>query len=879
MNSDTIRQAFIDYFAERGHLYLPSLSLVPSDPSVTTLFTIAGMQQMIGYFTGREEPPARRLVTVQRAIRTVDIDEVGDDSHNTFLEMLGNFSVGDYFKHEAIEYTWDFLTRVMGIPAERWWATIYPGDEEARQAWLDVGMPAERIGETEENWWDQGPVGPAGTDSEIHYDRGVEYSCGKPDCTPENECCARFLETWNNVFMVYYQDESGERRPLPWKNIDTGMGFERLVTIVQGKESPYETDLFLPIIQRVEELSGVRYAADEHRRSFRIIADHSRAISFMIADGVMPAAEGRGYVLRRLLRRAVMHGRLLGIERPFVTEPAAVAMDRLKGYYRELHARRERVLRVIADEEQRFLRTLSRGLGMFEELAERAAHDGNVIDGRNAFVLSDTYGFPLELTIELASERGLRVDEEGYGEALREQQERAREHRKGGLLTLQVGTSPQTYATVAEQVPATVFTGHDELVTPAEVAAIIVEGQPVGRAQAGDVVEIILTATPFYAESGGQVGDTGTIRGDNGVARVLDTQRPHAALIAHRAEVVGGSIAVGDAIEARVDEERRLHILPHHSGTHLLHKALQEVLGPEATQAGSLVAPDRLRFDFRWPRPLTDEELREVQDRVNAAIWANLPVRKETMPFDEAIRSGAMALFGEKYGDRVRVVSMGDWSRELCGGTHVGATGDIGLLLITSETGIGSGVRRIEALAGAAAYAYVVDLEARERTVADLLGAQSDSVQSRVEHIMRELRDAHKQVEDLTRRLAQREAESLLRQQQSIDQFSVVADTIKADSAEYLEATTDAVASRLDPGIVILGSVVDGKGQYTMAVTGALRERGFQAHVILREAAQRAAAGGAGGKADFAKGGSKDPSKVRAVLDAAVDLIRQKAEA
>lgn len=878
MKSDEIRQKFIDFFVERGHIHLPSLGLVPVDPSITTLFTIAGMQQMIPYFLGKEEPPNRRLVTVQRSIRTVDIDAVGDDTHNTFLEMLGNFSVGDYFKKEAIRFTWDFLTDVMGIPGDCWWATIYPGDDEARQAWLDVGMPADRIGETEENWWDQGPVGPCGTDSEIHYDRGVEFSCGRPDCRPENECCDRFIETWNNVFMVYYQDEGGVRTPLPWKNIDTGMGFERLVTIVQGKRSMYETDLIWPIIQRVEAVSGVSYGPEETKRSFRIIADHARAIAFMIADGVMPSAEGRGYVLRRLLRRAVMRGRLLGIERPFLVDPAETAIDILSSYYTELSEKRSRVLRVIADEEQRFLRTLSRGLGIFETLAARAEDDGHVIAGRDAFVLSDTYGFPLELTVELASERGLRVDEVGFGEALREQQARGREHQKGSGFSLQVGTSPQTYAEIADQVQPTVFTGYEELTTPAEVAAIFAEGQPVGRAQKGDAVEIVLTATPFYAESGGQVGDTGILRGDNGLARVVDTQRPQASLIVHKAEVLDGALTVGDAVDAEVDAERRLHILPHHSGTHLLHKALQEVLGPEATQAGSLVAPDRLRFDFRWPRPLSEEELREVQDRVNAAIWANLPVRKDIMPFDDAIKLGAMALFGEKYGERVRVVSMGDWSRELCGGTHVGATGDIGLLLITSETGIGSGIRRIEALAGAAAYAHVNELASRLQAAAAVLSTQPENLPARAEHLERQLHDLQRQVEDLTGRLAQREAEALLQRGTSIDGFLVVANTIVADSSDYLEATTDAVASRLNPGIVVLGSVVDGKGQYTMAVSRGLQERGFQANQLLREAAQRAHAGGAGGKPDFAKGGSKDPTKVQAVLDAAVDLIRLKAE-
>ncbi len=875
MDSSTIRQKFIDFFVERGHLQLPSLSLIPSDPSVTTLFTIAGMQQMIPYFSGREEPPSRRLITVQRAVRTVDIDEVGDYSHLTFLEMLGNFSVGDYFKHDAVAFTWEFLTGTMGIPADRWWATIYPGDDEARQAWLDAGMAPDRIGESEENWWAQGPVGPCGPDSEIHYDRGPAYGCGSSDCRPERECCDRFLEVWNNVFMVYFQEESGERRPLPWKNIDTGMGFERLVTITQGVESVYDTDLFQPIIGAVTDITGVAYgSAPEVDRALRIIADHSRAIAFIIADGVMPSAEGRGYVLRRLLRRAALHGRLLGINRPFLREPIAAAVTILGSYWEELPARREHIMHVVGNEERRFLQTLDRGLGLFETVVGSAAQNGAAISGRDAFMLSDTYGFPLELTAELAAERAVAVDREGFAEALREQQERG---RRNHLENQGRVTTPEGYAALASLVEPTVFTGYDELQTPSEVVGILAGGQTVSRAEAGDEIEVVLAATPFYAESGGQVGDQGWIRTDSGVIRVDDTQRPIASLIVHRGRVEDGTVAVGDATLAEVDAERRLHIVPHHSATHLLHKALQEVLGPEATQAGSLVAPDRLRFDFRWSRPMTADEIREVQDRVNAAIWANLPVTKQIVPYDEAIQSGAMALFGEKYGDQVRVVSMGEWSRELCGGTHVNATGDIGLVVITSETGIGSGVRRIEALAGAAAYAYVQTLRDQLQAVTSVLEVRPEHLISRTQQLVAEVRDRERQINVLTQRLAAREAEMLLREGVSVDGFTVVARRITADSVEYLQATADALRAQLDRGIVVLGTVVEGKPQFTMAVTRNLREQGFQANALLREAA-RSAGGGAGGSAEFAHGGGRDASKVQEVLETAVQLIKKKAE-
>jgi alanyl-tRNA synthetase len=871
VNSDEIRQAFINFFVDRGHTHLESLGLVPTDPGITTLFTIAGMQQMIPYFLGREQPPNKRLVTVQRALRTNDIENVGDDTHLTFLEMLGNFSVGDYFKREAIQYTWDFLTGVLGLPGERWWATIYPGDDVTRQAWLDAGMDPDHIGETEENWWSQGTVGPAGTDSEANFDRGEEYGSG-PECRPENEC-ERFVETWNNVFMEYFVDENGERRPLPWPNIDTGMGFERLVAIVQGKQSPYETDIFQPIIGRIAEISGRRYGADPGvDRSFRIIADHSRAIAVLIADGVMPSSEGRGYVLRRLLRRAVLHGRLLSLERPFLSGPVDAAILKLSGYYTFLQARRDHIMRVVEGEESRFLQTLSRGLNLFEEYAAEAERSNGLLSGPAAFTLSDTYGFPLELTVELAAERGLRVDEQGFAEALEEQRKRSQGSR---TFTHEVGTPIQTYARLAEQIQPTLFTGYEELGTQTDVAGIIAEGEPVGRAMVGDEVEIVLTATPFYAESGGQVGDTGYVRGDNGVARVVDTQRPIAPLIVHKAVIESGALAIGDAVTAQVDTERRLHILPHHSGTHLLHKALHEVLGPEATQAGSLVAPDRLRFDFRWPRPMTREEIREVQDRVNAAIWANLPVRKELMSRDEALREGAMALFGEKYGETVRVVSMGEWSKELCGGTHVDRTGDIGLLLITTETGIGSGIRRIEALAGAAAYAYVTDLRERLEDTAARLDTNPDTLASRAEHLMTESKERERRIEDLTRRLAAREADRLVSDGISIDSMIVVADRIPAESMDYLKSTTDAVKSKLDRGIVVLGSVVNGKGTYTMAVTRNLANEGYSANALLKEAAR--GKGGAGGNPEFASGGG-DPSKVEDVLSSAVQLIRQRAE-
>jgi alanyl-tRNA synthetase len=875
LNSETIRQRFIDFFVERGHMHLPGLPLVPNDASITTLFTIAGMQQMIPYFLGRERPPAPNLVTVQKTIRTNDIDEVGDDYHLTFFEMLGNFSVGAYFKDQAIRYTWEFLTDTLGIPADRWWATVYPGDEESRAAWLDVGLPPERVGEDPENWWAPGPVGPCGPNSEIHFDRGTEFGCGGSDCRPETGCCDRFWEVWNDVFMSFYQEEAGERRPLPWNNVDTGMGFERLTAVLQNARSVYDTDLFQPIIRAVADLVGKEYGKDATTdRSLRIIADHSRAITFIISDGVMPSSEGRGYVVRRLLRRAALHGRLLGINRPFLAHPVSAVIDIMGGYHVDVQNNHDRILRIVEQEERRFLQTLGRGLNIFEDIADRAAKGSGVIAGDDVFVLSDTHGFPLEMTAELARERGLSLDEAGFAMALREQRQRASSRR----FTRSIGTSPETFVRLAETLEPTSFTGYSELRTTSEVVALLAEGQPVSRAEEGDEVEVVLSSTPFYAESGGQVGDTGSIESDAALLRVMDTQRPYQSLIVHSVVVESGTIAVGDIVVAEVDAERRLHILPHHSGTHLIHKALQEVLGPDAKQAGSLVVPDRLRFDFTWPEPVSNDDLREVQDRVNAAIWANLPVTTEVEPYSEAIAQGAMALFGEKYGDFVRVVNIGDWSKELCGGTHVDATGDIGLLVIVSETGIGSGVRRIEALAGAAAYTYVNDLRDQISASAVALGAPPQNLVKRAEQIMEQVRKDEKRLHQLTQQLAVLQADRLVQGAISVDGLSVVADRITTDDLDYLEVATDQVKARLGRGIVVFGTVVGDKAAYSLGVTKNLNDEGFSAGTLLKEALQESHAGKGGGRPWFARGGGEDASKVDDFLRTAVEVIRRKAE-
>ena len=875
MNSETIRQRFVDFFVERGHLHVSGLPLVPTDSEITTLFTIAGMQQMIPYFLGREQPPSKNMVSVQQTIRTNDVDDVGDDYHLTFFEMLGNFSVGGYYKEQAIRYTWEFLVETLEIPADRWWATVYPGDEESRRAWLNVGVPAERIGDDPGNWWAPGPVGPCGPNTEIHFDRGAEYGCGGPNCRPETGCCDRFWEVWNDVFMSFFQEESGERRPLPWNNVDTGMGFERLVAVLQNAPSVYDTDLFQPIINSVAQVAQREYGRDSAAdRSLRIIADHARAITSIISEGVMPSSEGRGYVVRRLLRRAALHGRLLGIEKPFLSRTVNAVVEEMGSFHTALIQNRDRIVNVVEHEERRFVQTLARGLHIFEEIADRAAAGNGVISGDDVFILSDTHGFPLEMTVELARERGLTVDDAGFVEALRAQQQRASARR----FTRAIGTSPETFVRLAETIGPTVFTGYNELRTTTEIVAILAEGQAVPRAEAGDEIEVLLSSTPFYAESGGQVGDTGIIESGSALLRVTDTQRPFQSLIVHAVVVQSGSIAVGDIVAAEVDTERRLHILPHHSSTHLIHQALQEVLGPGAKQAGSLVAPDRLRFDFTWPDPVSADELREVQDRVNAAIWANLPVVVEVTSYDEAIAEGAMALFGEKYGDVVRVVKIGEWSKELCGGTHVDATGDIGLLVITSETGIGSGVRRIEALAGAAAYTYVNGLRDQIAASAEALGAPPQNLVKRAEQVMEQAKKDEKRLHHLTQQLAVLQADRLVEHAVSVDGMSVVVDRISTDDPDYLEVATDQVKARLNRAIVVFGTVVGNKAAYSLGVTKNLNDEGFSAGMLLKEALEESHAGKGGGRPWFARGGGEDASKVDEFLRTAMDVIRRKAE-
>ncbi len=865
MKSSEIRRAFIEFFAERGHVQVPSSSLIPSDPTV--LLTTAGMQQMVPYFLGLERPPHTRLTSIQKCFRTVDIDEVGDESHLTFFEMLGNFSIGDYFKAEAISWAWEFLTKWLGVPPERWYPTVHPDDEFSYLYWRDaIGVPAERIFKLEDNWW--GPVGesgPNGPDSEIHYDRGAEYGCGEPTCGPGCDC-GRFLETWNLVFMEFYKEPNGTQRPLPRKNIDTGMGLERISLIMQGVGSVFETDLFYPILTEAASIAGVRYKADPRTdRSLRVVADHARGVTFLVGDGVFPSNEGRGYVLRRVLRRAVRHGRLLGIDRPFLGRLADIVVEMFSPYYPNLVEERERIHQVIRHEEEHFQRTLATGLERFEALVEQLQRAGeSVIPGDEAFRLYDTYGFPFELTEELARESGLAVDREGFERALERQRELSRASI-GRFADVQRQRA-DLYARFAEQ--ATEFLGYETTEAEGTIVGILGIDAALEEATAGDEVEIVLDRTPFYGEAGGQVGDTGELRAETGVVIVEDTQRPTASLIVHRGRVREGFVRVGQRVLASVDAERRAAIMRNHTATHLLHAALKKVLGEHAVQAGSLVAPDRLRFDFAHHEALTDEQVRRIEELVNEQVVRDWPVEVRYQPLREALAEGAVALFGEKYGDVVRVVTIDQFSKELCGGTHVHHTGEIGPFLIVDESSIASGIRRIEAVTGLAAVRAARATLDLVTQLAQQLRVPTEQLPEHVERLQQQVREQAKKIEQLAADLAAERALPLVDSADSVDGLRILSARIDVPSLETLRRLGDRLRDRLGSGVVILGATVEDRPTILVMATRDAVQRGVHAGRVVQAAAPLLAGRG-GGRPDVAQGGGSDASRLDEALAAA----------
>jgi len=873
MDSKELRERFLRFFEERGHLVLPSSSLVPQgDP--TLLLTSAGMVQIKPYFMGEAKPPRPRLASCQKCFRTTDIELVGDAWHLTFFEMLGNFSVGDYFKKEAIGWAWEFVTHWLGLPKERLWITVFLDDDEAVGYWRGVGVPEERIlrrGEEDNFWGPAGETGPCGPCSEILYDLGEEFGCGRPTCGPDCDC-GRFSEIWNLVFTQFYQDEQGQRMPLPRPNIDTGMGLERTLAVLQGKSSVYETDLFLPLLERLSKLTGRGYDDEASRRAMRVVVEHGRAVTFLIGDGVVPSNEGRGYLLRRVLRRAARFGRLLGLEEPFLSELAEVVIDLMGEVYPELGLSRGYILEVIALEERKFQQTLSTGLALLEEVLEELKGRGRKeVPGEEVFRLYDTYGFPLELTAEIARENGFSLDPTGFEHKMQEQRERARAAQKFGL------GEKSPYAELGFEYSE--FAGYEQLKVESKVVGLLAGGQRVEVASTGQEVEVILSRTPFYGEMGGQVGDKGEIRGRQGRMVVEDTQRPLPELMVHRGRVVEGELRVGDWVEAEVDAARRWDIAQNHTATHLLQAALRGVLGTHVRQAGSLVAPERLRFDFTHPLPLSSEELEEVQRQVNENIRRNLKVEASIVPYSRAIESGALALFGEKYGDRVRMVEIkapdgGRVSAELCGGTHVKNTGEIGFFQVVSERGIGSGLRRIEAVTGRGAEAFLRERLSALEKAAVLLESSPEEVPEKLSGLISELGEVRRRAKDLELELLRRLAEDLLSQVERVDGVAVVAARASASNMELLRQMGDFLKEKLGSVVVVLAVIWDNRPRFLCMVTPDLVARGLHAGKLVKRIAQ-VTGGSGGGKAEIGQAGGRDRSKLDQALKIVPRLVKE----
>ncbi len=872
MTGTEIRQKFLDFFVSKGHFKMPSSSLVPrNDPTV--LLTTAGMQQMIPFFLGRETPPALRLTSAQKCFRTTDIDRVGNERTLTFFEMLGNFSVGDYFKHGAITYAWEFLTQVVGLPAERLHPTVHPEDDEAAQLWTEItGIPDEAITRLEDNWWGPpGASGPCGPDSEIYYDRGIEHGCGRAGCAPGCDC-ERFLEIWNLVFMQYFQDFDGTRTPLPKKNIDTGMGLERLSMVLQGKESVFDTDLFRAIIDHFAAVVGMPYGSNAKAdASLRVIADHSRALVFLAGDGVLPGNEGRGYIFRRLLRRAVRHGKLLGLEKPFLAEAADTVINLMKSHYTELGLQRDRIVEILSLEEKKFSQTLNTGLTLLNDLLEQVRQQGQrVIPGEEAFKLYDTHGFPLELTQEIAAEHGFSVDIPAFEQAMQRQQERS---RAGSAAAFVQSRDEQALTAILQRVGPTEFSGYQGVTGSGKVVGIVVEGEEVESISAPQQALLLLDTTPFYAESGGQIGDRGEISGSMGVFQVEDTRRPLKGLIVHYGRINEGYLRVGDAVQANVISQRREDTMRNHSATHLLHKALRDYLGPQVEQRGSLVEPERLRFDFTSPRALTPQDIVQIDEQINRWIRADFAVQTRILPLQEALQTGAMALFGEKYDDYVRVVSMGS-STELCGGTHCASTGQIGLYITVQETSIAAGIRRIEALTGRAAEAYLRQRSQLVETLAAKLQTQPEMLEARVEQLSQELAQARRQLAQFQREAAVREAEALVARAREIAGVPVVATTVEVPDDKVLREIGDMVRGKLDaPGVVVLAHPFDERVSIQVSVDQALTKRGLHAGRIASAIGERLGGRG-GGRPESAQGGGKNKAELGAALDLVPKLIR-----
>ncbi len=859
MKSTEIRQRFLDYFRRHGHTVVPSSSLVPAnDP--TLLFVNAGMVQFKEVFLGLEKRPYVRAVGSQRCVRAGgkhnDLENVGYTArHHTFFEMLGNFSFGDYFKREGIKYAWEFLTQEMKLPAERLWVTVYKDDDEAADIWLkELKVDPKRFSRLGDasNFWQMGDTGPCGPCSEIFYDHGAQIPGGPPGSPDEDG--DRYVEIWNLVFMQYNRDAKGVLTPLPKPSVDTGMGLERIAAVQQGVHSNYQIDLFQHLIHAVVEVTG---ASERQNHSLNVVADHIRAAAFLITDGVLPLNEGRGYVLRRIIRRAIRHGHRLGARETFFYKLVAPLCREMGDAYPELNSARPQIERVLRQEEDRFNETLEQGLKILEE--DFTALKGDTISGATIFKLYDTFGFPVDLTADIARERGLMLDMEGYEREMEAQRERAR--------AASTFKSTAVVNLEARRDAETAFTGYESIRDQAVVQSIHVGESPVTSIKAGQEGVIYLDRTPFYSESGGQVGDQGWLRTTTATFTVLDTQKGHA----HIGKMEKGELRVGDCVTGEVDEAKRAATACNHSATHLLHAALKKVLGAHVQQKGSLVEPARLRFDFAHFEPVTREQLDEIERLVNDEIRANDPVETRVMPIADAMASGAMALFGEKYGEKVRVVGMGGFSTELCGGIHVGRTGDIGLLKVLSEGGVAAGVRRIEAVTGAGALAYIGELEAQLQKIADLVRGNRADAAGKVEQLQGRIKSLEKELEQLRAKLATGGSKDLVAEAKEVKGIKVLAAQLDGMDAKGLREALDKLKDKLAPAAIVLASVIDDKVTLIAGVTKDLTGR-LHAGELVNQVAS-GVGGKGGGRPDMAQAGGTNPAGLKAALESVPDWV------
>ena len=866
-----LRKMFLEFFESKGHLALKSFSLVPHNDKSLLLIN-SGMAPLKPYFTGQEIPPRKRVTTCQKCIRTGDIENVGKTArHGTFFEMLGNFSFGDYFKEEAIQWTWEFLTEVVGLDPDRLYPSVYVDDDEAFEIWnKKMGIPAERIFKfgKEDNFWEHGS-GPCGPCSEVYYDRGEKYGCGRPDCTVGCDC-DRYMEIWNDVFTQFDNDGNGNYSELEQKNIDTGMGLERLASVVQDVDSIFDVDTIKALRDHVCRLAGKEYGKEYNNDvSIRVITDHIRSVTFMISDGIMPSNEGRGYVLRRLLRRACRHGRLLGIHKGFLPELAQTVIEGSKDGYPELEEKKEFILKVITKEEEQFNKTIDQGLGILSDMiADMEAKGEKTLNGDDAFRLYDTYGFPLDLTKEILEEKGMDVDEEGFKASMEVQRTTARNARE---VTNYMGADVTVYESIDPSVTST-FVGYDNLTWESDVTVLTTEDELTDALSEGQKGTVFVNETPFYATSGGQEADTGYIRTAEGEFKVEDTVKLLGGKIGHIGVMTKGMIKVGDKVSLEVDAKKRALSARNHSATHLLQKALRTVLGTHVEQAGSSVNEDRLRFDFTHFSAMTAEELKKVEDIVNEQISNGLPVIVKNMPIEEAKKTGAQALFGEKYGDIVRVVNMSDFSIEFCGGTHVKNTSEIMAFKIISETGVAAGVRRIEALTSEGLMKYYADIEEKLKAAAYLLKATPDNLSDKISHMLAENKSLHSEIESLKSKMAQDAAGDVMDQVKEVKGVKLLAAQIDGVDMNGLRDLGDQLKEKLGDGVVVLASGNDGKVSLMATATDGAMKKGAHAGNLVKGIAG-CVGGGGGGRSNMAQAGGKNPAGIPDALEKAAEVL------